>query len=39
MNGRAKTKLTLGCHIKGALDNILEYSFWLNFIYHIKSGG
>ena len=22
--------------IKGTLDNILEFSFWLNFIYHVK---
>ena len=21
---------------KGALDNILQFSFWLNFIYHVK---
>ena len=23
--------------VKGALDNILKFSFWLNFIYHVKS--
>ena len=22
--------------IKGALDNILKFYFWLNFIYHVK---
>ena len=22
--------------LKGALDNILKFSFWLNFIYHVK---
>ena len=24
-------------YIKGALDNILEFSFWLNFIYQVKN--
>ena len=23
-------------NIKGALDNILKFSFWLNFIYQVK---
>ena len=23
-------------YLKGALDNILKFSFWLNFIYHVK---
>ena len=27
-------QLFLGC--KGALDNILKFSFWLKFIYHVK---
>ena len=22
--------------VKGALDNILKFSFWLNLIYHVK---
>ena len=24
------------CLVKGALDNIFQFSFWLNFIYQIK---
>ena len=24
------------CGFKGALDNIFKFSFWLNFIYHVK---
>ena len=24
-------------HLKGALDNILKCSFWLNFIYHVRN--
>ena len=23
-------------YFKGALDNILKFYFWLNFIYHVK---
>ena len=25
-----------GSRLKGALDNILKFSFWPNFIYHVK---
>ena len=25
------------CTFKGALDNILQFSFWLNLIYHVES--
>ena len=25
-----------GLPFKGALDNILKFHFWLNFIYHVK---
>ena len=24
-------------YLKGALDNILKFSFWLNLIYHVES--
>ena len=24
------------CQIKGALDNVLKFSFWVNFIYQVK---
>ena len=32
----AKKKGKLSPHFKGALDNILKFYFWLNFIYHLK---
>ena len=28
--------IVLNQKFKGALDNILEFSFWLNFIYHVQ---
>ena len=30
---------SLGKVVKGALDNISKFSFWLNFIYHVKIDG
>ena len=32
---KQSSKTTQIC-LKGALDNILKFYFWLNFIYHVK---
>ena len=36
MYGEEAVSLNILIILKGALDNILKFCFWLNFIYHVK---